>query len=143
MPEAALKIFQEQQEAFREVLAGLPDEAVSWRPGPETNSIAVLIEHTWGSAAWWTARAAGREIERDRDAEFRATRGVAELEELLAARLRRIEEHVGAIDPATFGELEERSNRTRAWCLLHAIDHAGGHLGQAQLTRQLWQQRNG
>ena len=27
-----------------------------------------------------------------------------------------------------------------AWGLLHALDHASLHLGQIQLTRQLWEQ---
>ena len=27
------------------------------------------------------------------------------------------------------------------WALLHALEHTGLHLGHAQLTRQLWEQR--
>jgi hypothetical protein len=29
---------------------------------------------------------------------------------------------------------------TMAWALLHALDHATLHLGQIQITRQLWEQ---
>ena len=29
---------------------------------------------------------------------------------------------------------------TVAWALLHALEHATSHLGQIQLTRQLWEQ---
>jgi len=29
---------------------------------------------------------------------------------------------------------------TVAWALLHALEHATRHLGQIQLTRQLWEQ---
>ena len=47
------------------------EDALNCRPGPETNSLAILVAHTWGSAQEHTARACGREIERDRDAEFR------------------------------------------------------------------------
>jgi hypothetical protein len=141
--EAALHAFRDQREAFGEVLAGLPDEALNWRPGPETNSIAVLVEHAWGSTIAWTARAAAREVERDREAEFRVTRGAPELEELLARGLSRIEEHLAAVDPNRYGERHETLDVTRAWCLLHAMEHSREHVGQAQLTRQLWQERRG
>ena len=30
---------------------------------------------------------------------------------------------------------------TVAWALLHALEHATSHLGQIQITRQLWEQR--
>ncbi len=148
--EAGLRLLRVQEEGFREVLAGLPDGALNWRPGPDTNSIAVLVEHAWGSAQMWTARAAGQEIERDRAAEFRANRDAAELQEVLARGLARVEELLAAADPTRYDEADEPAARpgqartepiTRAWCLLHAVEHVSEHLGQAQLTRQLWQQR--
>ena len=146
--EAGLRLLRAQEEGFREVLAGLADEAVNWSPGPDTNSIAVLVEHAWGSTQMWTARAAGLEIQRDRDAEFRANRGAEELRELLARGLARVEELLAAVDPNRYDEAIESAVRpgqaktepiTRAWCLLHAVEHLSEHLGQAQLTRQLWQ----
>jgi uncharacterized damage-inducible protein DinB len=149
--EAALAAFREGEEAFREVLAGLPDGALNWQPGPGTNSIAVLVEHAWGAARAWTARAAGREVERDRAAEFRVTRSASELADLLAHGLAQIEEHLAAVDPTRYGERSlppgtqppaSARDVTRAWCLLHAVEHAREHLGQAQLTRQLWQQQS-
>ena len=30
---------------------------------------------------------------------------------------------------------------TVAWALLHALEHATNHLGQIQITRQLWEQK--
>ena len=30
---------------------------------------------------------------------------------------------------------------TGAWCLAHALEHTALHLGQMQITRQLWEQR--
>jgi hypothetical protein len=30
---------------------------------------------------------------------------------------------------------------TVAWALMHALDHATSHLGQIQMTRQLWEQK--
>jgi|SRR5215472_3774033 len=139
---AALVLFRVQEEGFREVLAGLPDEALNWRPGPDTNSIAVLVEHAWGSAAAWTARSVGLEIPRDRAAEFRAQRDGPELREVVARGLARVEALLASADPARYGEAgEPAESHSRAWCLLHAVEHTSEHLGQAQLTRQLWQQR--
>jgi len=146
--EAGLRLLRAQEEGFREVLAGLPDEALNWRPGPDMNSLAVLVEHAWASAQMWTARAAGQQVQRDRAAEFRANRGAAALRELLAGGLARVEELLAAVDPTRYDEADESAVRpgqareepiTRAWCLLHAIEHLSEHLGQAQLTRQLWQ----
>ena len=96
---AALVLFRVQEEGFREVLAGLPDEALNWRPGPDTNSIAVLVEHAWGSAAAWTARSVGLEIPRDRAAEFRAQRDGPELREVVARGLARVEALLASARP--------------------------------------------
>ncbi len=59
---AALAIFRDQEQGFLRVIDGLPYDALNWRPGPETNSIAVLVAHTWGAAQAWTARANGMEM---------------------------------------------------------------------------------
>jgi len=110
----------------------------------------VLVEHAWGSVQMWTAWAAGQEIRRDRTAEFLVNRGAAELREVLARGLARVEELLAAADPTRYDEAGEPAAgpgqapiepMTRAWCLLHAVEHVSEHLGQAQLTRQLWEQR--
>ncbi|MDQ6794252.1 MAG: DinB family protein [Chloroflexota bacterium] len=147
--EAALATFDEQAGTLRTVMAGLPDEALTWTPGAEANSISALVAHAWGSAQAWTARVAGREIERDRAAEFRVAATGAALTQLLADGRTRIAEHLAAVDPAAYGELwvpspdqaGGRDDWTRARCLVHALEHSQEHVGQALLTRQLWEQR--
>ncbi|MBI1881423.1 MAG: hypothetical protein HYR94_24855, partial [Chloroflexi bacterium] len=37
----------------------------------------------------------------------------------------------------------DRCEVTAAWALFHNLRHVGTHLGQMQLTRQLWEQQNG
>jgi uncharacterized damage-inducible protein DinB len=50
------------------------------------------------------------------------------------------------LDKFTIQDLEtivparDRREFTVAWALLHALEHATRHLGQIQLTRQLWEQ---
>jgi len=141
---AALAKFRHQGTEFRTLVAGLPDDALNWRPGPETNSLAILVAHTWGSAQEHTARASGTEIERDRDAEFRVVLNEAECIALLDAACPRIAQFVAAIDPTTYGEGhvdDAGESYTVADSLIHALEHTQEHLGQAYLTRQLWEQR--
>lgn len=144
-----METFRIQAEKFRAVIADMPDDALHWRPGPDTNSLAVLVVHTWGAARMWTALASGREITRDRDAEFRAAPTGDELRALLDAAISDVAASVGAIDPAAFGQLtvkwggNDDERVTRARCLIHALEHTQEHLGQALLTRQLWEQQHG
>jgi hypothetical protein len=143
---AALAKFRQQEAEFRRVVAGLPDDALNWRPGPDTNSLAVLVAHTWGAAQMHTARASGTEIARDRDAEFRVVLNEAECVAILDAAGPRVAGFVAAIDPATYGDVRHDTDGdpvTVAECLIHALEHTQEHLGQAYLTRQLWEQRYG
>jgi hypothetical protein len=143
---AALAKFRQQEEEFRRVVTGLSDEALNWRPGPETNSLAVLVAHTWGAAQAHTARASGTEIARDRDAEFRVVLNEAQCLALLDAACPRVAQFVAAINPATYGEVHVAPDGERvtvADSLIHALEHTQEHLGQAYLTRQLWEQRYG
>jgi uncharacterized damage-inducible protein DinB len=144
---AALALARQQADTSRRVVTGLPDEALAWRPGTDTNSLAVMITHAWGAAGAWTARAAGFEIERDRSQEFRTVASAVDLIELVDRSLERVEGHLARIDPAGYGEQWTNAagddERTRVACLLHALEHTQEHLGQAMLTRQLWEQRAG
>jgi uncharacterized damage-inducible protein DinB len=138
-----------QRRAFEAVIAGLPPEALDWQPTTGANSLAVLVTHAWGSAQGWMARAAGREVARDRAAEFRARGDAAALRALLREGGARIEAALDAIDPATLGRVCFRESDpgaggeeyTVARCVLHAVEHAQEHLGQSWLTRQLWEAR--
>jgi uncharacterized damage-inducible protein DinB len=141
---AAQAKFHQQEQGFLAVIHGLSDDAMNWRPGAETNSIAVLVAHTWGAAQAWTARAAGTEIERDRDAEFRVVLSAAEAETLIRRAGERVAMFLGAIDSATYGDdrvNQDGEHATVAMCLIHALEHTQEHYGHACLTRQLWEQR--
>jgi uncharacterized damage-inducible protein DinB len=146
---AARTTLRQQQRAFAAVITGLPVDALDWRPATDANSLSVLVTHAWRSAEAWTLRAAGREMARNRAAEFRARADLAALQALLTEGGARIEAALDAIDPATLGRVRfgpsthpsGEEEYTGARCVLHAVEHAQEHLGQAYLTRQLWEVR--
>ena len=57
------------------IIDGLPQAALDWSPGPDTNSIAVLVVHLTGAERYYLSDViAGESSNRDRPAEFQ-TRG--------------------------------------------------------------------
>jgi uncharacterized damage-inducible protein DinB len=106
----------------------------------------VLVTHTAGAERFWIGEMAGGEPSgRDRAAEFRV-RGVsvaalkALLDETLAHSLAVLERLTASdLEVRRFSPVHQREYRV-AWALVHALEHTALHLGQAQLTRQLWDQ---
>ena len=141
-----LNLLQDCHNNILQALEGLLPAALDWTPGNDMNSISVLIFHTTGSVRFWIGDIAAQEpSNRDRDAEFRA-RGVEA--DILKKRLAdNLEYARNALDKMSLQDLEStRINPgngrelTVAWALLHALEHATVHLGQMQITRQLWEQ---
>jgi uncharacterized damage-inducible protein DinB len=141
-----IDLLQERHNEILEALEGLPPAALDWIPGPDMNSINVLVFHIMGSTRYWIGDIAAQESShRDRDAEFR----VSDVEvDVLKNRLADNLEYVrNALSKFTIKDLQTtresaRNGRTFtvAWALLHALEHTTLHLGQIQLTRQLWEQ---
>ena len=122
----------------------LPAEAMDWSPGPQMNSVAVLLAHIAGLLHEGIGIALGDPPGRVRAQEFQ-TRGV-----LSAAMLRRMDAVIadarGALPRLGLENLDnERKDAdgtvTCGWALLHALEHAYLHLGHVQLTCQMWRQR--
>lgn len=141
------KNLQELHNDARAGLQGLPPEALDWSPGEQMNSINVLVTHLAGSERYWIGDVVARQdSSRDRDAEFRVE-GHSELE--LLQRLEAVEAYVqGVLEALAQADLDEirtvpRSGRevTVGWALGHALKHTALHVGQVQVTRQLWEQR--
>ncbi len=125
----------------------LPAEALDWVPGADMNSFVVLVVHTTGSARFWIGDAAlGDPSNRNRAAEFQA-KGLSHDE--LKAHFAALEaytqtalERLALADLAATGATSfDGEAVTKGWALLHALEHTGLHLGHAQITRQLWEQR--
>ena len=142
----AVRTFTEQEERFLAVITRLSTNALNWSPGPNMNSLSVLTVHTWSAAVAWTERATGHEIARDREAEFHVVRDEAALASLVCRQAMHVREAIQTLVPADFATLRARPNGeafTVAYCLIHALEHTQEHLGQALLTRQLWEQTQG
>jgi hypothetical protein len=144
---AAREILDESLDRMREAISGLPPEALGWRPpGEDTNPITVLAVHGMHSTRWWLTTARGRPFpDRDRPSEFVAE-AASEAELLaffdgMAADCRGMLDPEEPFDPAAIRELPEDEPVSAAWALLHALEHLSEHVGQAELTRGLWEHR--
>jgi len=143
-----INLLQERHNGILEALDGLSPAALDWAPGPDMNSISVLVFHLTGAERYWIGDVAAQDpTERDRDAEFR----VHDVEmDVLKKRLAdNLEYARNTLKEFTIQDLEAthisaRDGRqfTVAWALLHALEHTTLHLGQIQITRQLWEQAN-
>jgi len=147
---AGLAVIEELLGAMQGLLAELGDEAVNWTPLPsDTNSIAVMVVHTLGSLDTWLSRGFGVELPRNREAEFSAFFSASELVERVAQARERTKvqfARLADLDLATPRELKRSqgplpAEQNAAWCVEHALIHAGEHWGQIQLTRQLFDAR--
>jgi hypothetical protein len=128
-------------------LESLPPEALDWVPGPEMNSISVLIMHFTGSERYWVGDVVrGDPSFRNREAEFQ-TKGVGT--DALRQRILDLD----AYEAQAFESLKVRDldsfkvapkdgrQVTVAWALLHAMQHTAVHIGHIEILTQQWKQR--
>jgi uncharacterized damage-inducible protein DinB len=133
-----------------QAIEGLSEQQLNWHPpAPDANSIYVIATHTLGNArAWILGIACEQPIERDRQAEFRASGpDAAPLATAARALLAEMEHSLRALPPASLDEPREPSQQLRGvgaaepltgrGAITHVISHAATHLGQIELTRDL------
>jgi uncharacterized damage-inducible protein DinB len=142
-----LKILQTCHTDILKAVDGLPSAALDWVPGKEMNSINVLVFHLTGAEQYWISDVtAQKPTTRDRDAEFK----VHDVD--VSVLKKRLEDNLifatSVLETLNLTDMESprispRDGRevTVAWALLHALEHSMLHLGQIQLTRQLWEQK--
>ncbi len=147
---AAYEMIQTSIQDLRATVAGMDRAALNRAPAPETNSIAVLVAHAVTSATTLLEAALTGRMDRGhymgtvRPAAF-ATRDadaadlLAQLDDLARTAERLTTEGARAdyAAPVVYIGGAEGPPRTRAWCLLHAVEHLREHVGHAQLTKQL------
>ncbi len=143
--EGMRRIFHDQHNRWREVVTGLDAEALNWKPGEDTNSLAALVAHTCDAERFLMATALGNTVDRDREAKFQTV--VSEADELLKLIDETEAETADYIDRLNNDLLmAEHSLPGRAhtgiWWALHALEHSTEHIGQALLTRQMYEQRS-
>jgi hypothetical protein len=128
------------------ILRGLGDDLANRRPDLDgANSPYAILTHCLGVMEYWGGwMIAGREIERDRDAEFRAEGPVGELTVRTVEARRRLEADISAVDPSApprntpdpgFADLP--FGRTQGAVLLHIFEELAQHLGQMELSRDV------
>jgi hypothetical protein len=146
--EAAREIFDESVDHLHEAIDGLSPEALAWQPaGEDSNPITVLAVHGMHSSRWWLSIARGLPLpERDRPSEFVAESAsdteLLSFVDAMAAECRARLDAAEMFDPTAIRPTPEAEPVTAAWALLHALEHLREHVAQAQLTRQLLQQRS-
>jgi len=139
---------REQHDVLRDLVRGLPAAVLNWSPGPEMNSIAVLVGHLLDSERYLVAAALGEVVERDRERWFRFAAPsdtvlldlIDQVETETHERLARLTAETLAREFAPPNDRLGRRFTGLRW-LLHAVQHNREHIGQALLTRQLAEQR--
>jgi uncharacterized damage-inducible protein DinB len=129
------------------LVSGLTQEALNWRPiegdgEPVTNSLAVLVTHSTAAEHFWIGEVVGGlPPTRDRKAEFaKVASSSAELTRLLETTALETREVFSQLKDTDLSEPRRAEGRALPvrWCLLHVVDHTSLHLGQMQITFQLW-----
>ena len=139
---------QELHNEMARAVTGLPINGLDWVPGPDMNSLAVLVIHATGAERYWIGDVvAGVPSGRDRDTEFRVS-GLDEtaLKRRLDDTLAYIRETlaVSTLEDLETERVSPRNTRvyTVGWALTHTLEHTGIHLGHMQILRQLWEKQN-
>ncbi len=135
-------------DGFKETLEGLPQAALDWEPGPDMNSLNVLIAHVAGSQRFWIGNMIGLDpSDRVRSEEFKV-QGL-ELPELFRLLDDALAHSRPVLTNCSLSDLEQRHESPLhngrsfrvAWSLLHNLEHVALHLGHVQIMRQLWEQQ--
>jgi Protein of unknown function (DUF664) len=128
------------------IVTDLGDDLANRRPDlPGANSPYAILFHCLGVMRWWGGEAiAGRAVERDRDAEFRASGPVAELADRAAAARRQLADDLANMSPTDPPRADVDPNdaaaplgRTQGGVALHVYEELAQHYGQMQLTRDV------
>ncbi len=138
--------FQQTKSGVKDSIKDLPLEALNWNPVPgEANSIYAIVSHICGSERQWIQHTiGGKDVQRDRDAEFTA-KGQT-VEGLLELLDRTQEITSGVLSKETIESLRrtvqrypDRPKTTAIASVVNCLWHVAEHLGHLQLTRQLWE----
>jgi DinB superfamily len=138
--------FQRMHGYLRTLIEDLDEEALAWRPGPDTTPISNLILHIVGSVPNGFLVLTGAPGERDRDVEFStAPLSAAELIARIDAANRELEQYRDRLTTADLTAIRPRPARNQAWpgiqVLLNNYGHLCEHMAQIALTRQLYEQQ--
>lgn len=151
-------LLRQRYDELDDILDGLPDEALLWRPfhdspwrGP-ANPLGAIVAHAVSStiyllrrAEWVLQRREWREVDGDEgEEEFGpANHRTAYLRERVWRTHALADGFLASLSPAdldsSWAHPADPARRLHVrYDVVHAIEHLSEHIGQAQLTRQLW-----
>lgn len=128
------------------IVGELGGELANQRPPlPGANSAYAILTHCLGVVEYWAgATVAGRSIERDRPAEFRAHGDVASLCQRAEEARRQLRDDLSGFDSwATPGSVRRNPadpapySETKGAVLVHILEELFQHLGQMEITRDM------
>ena len=129
------------------IVTELGDDLANRKPTlPGANSPYAILRHCLGVMEFWGGEVvAGREITRDRPAEFRARGAVAGLAAAATTALGRFRADAATADFAApprggeghRGHPDELEYASQGHALLHVLEEVTQHLGQMELTRDV------
>lgn len=134
-------------DAMLDIVADLGDELANRRPDlPGANSPYAILTHCLGVMEFWGGGlVAGREVVRDRQAEFTASGSTTELVERAGSVFRQFADDVAGAAPSAplRGALPQGwlgtgpKCRSQGGALLHVYEELAQHLGQMEAARDM------
>jgi hypothetical protein len=152
-PEDFLYFINRALDGMLRIVEELGDARVNWRPDfPGANSPYAILYHCVGCTNYWLgALLAGRQVSRDRNAEFQAQGTVADMRQAVRALQQQVREdimHVQGDRPLAYPDaLLPRHVQwgARHWsqgkALVHAYEELSQHHGQMEISRDIIMQR--
>ena len=137
----ARKTFADAQRKIEHCLAQLKDADVTWRPRPEMNSVAIVINHLCGNLGQWIVSGLGGAPDvRNRPSEFSdpGSVTVVVVRDRLRARLQEVDQVLARLDPSDLLRVRriQGFDVTGMHALFHTVSHFEGHTHQiVQWTR--------
>ncbi len=138
-----LQFVHEALTGMGDVVSELGDELANRCPDlPAANSPFAILTHCLGVMEYWAGHVvAGRTIQRDRDAEFRAVGRVEELLASVRAQWIRFVDDVALVEPfapprgpVSADDAALPLGRTQGGALLHVYEELARHRGQLEIT---------
>jgi len=135
-----METLKAQDDQIAKIVKDIELQGLNWKPIPGINTIYVLISHIAGSRNFWINQViGGDDIHRERDAEFKAWGQDRQmlLRKLLDSTAQCLET-LGRLAPEESNSLRRVRDKeyTVRWCMLHAIEHSGYHIGQIKLLEK-------
>jgi hypothetical protein len=144
-PEEFLSYINGALDGMVQIIETLGDERINRRPHdmPNTNTPFIILTHCVGLTRYFIGTVlAGRQMQRDRDAEFRARGTVADIRQAVRDLQQRLPEdikHVRGDQPCAFPEFARDIHRhwTQGHLLLQCYKELAQHHGHMELTRDV------